>query len=48
MKHSLGLAMSNLFKTNEEKFYTEKSKKNQEMRKMVNFFNEVSKDVSAY
>lgn len=48
MKMSLGLAMNNLFKSNEEKFFLDKQKKQQELRKMINFFNEVNKDVSKY
>lgn len=49
LKGSIKTAFSSLFKRHEERFYLERAHKNKsEKRKIVNFFNEVSKDASKF
>eukprot|EP00347_Sterkiella_histriomuscorum_P002921 403366282 len=49
LKGTLNTAFASLFKKTEEKYYLQRAKKNQsEKRKIINFFNEVSKDVNKY
>jgi len=48
MQHVIGMAMTKLFNQNEEQYYLEKAKKAGFKRKIVNFFHEVSKNVTKY
>lgn len=44
----MSLALDGLLKKSEDKFYLKRAKDVDEKRKMTNYFNEVSRDVSKY